>query len=69
MVKITVYIERDDKEVKVTLEKNPTISHLLANLDINPVSVIVTKNNEVCTEDQKIDSKDQIKIISVVSGG
>jgi sulfur carrier protein ThiS len=68
MTKIKAYIERDDKNVEISLS-NPTIKSLLEHLKINPVEVIVTKNNEVCIDEEKISQKDKIKIISVVSGG
>lgn len=69
MDKITVYLERDEKTVEVSLKNINNIGDLLKHLNINPVTVVVTKNNEVSTEEEKITSKDKIKIISVVSGG
>jgi len=68
MPKFKAYIEREDKNVEVSLN-NPTIKDLLIHLKINPVEVIVTINNEVSTEEEAISPKDTIKIISVVSGG
>ncbi len=68
MAKIKVYLEREDKTKTINLKK-PTVENLLKELKINPVTVIVTKNNEVCTEKDSLNSKDNIKIISVVSGG
>lgn len=69
MGKITVYLERDEKTVEVSLKNINNIGDLLKHLKINPVTVVVTKNNEVSVEQEKITSKDKIKIISVVSGG
>jgi sulfur carrier protein ThiS len=69
MEKFKVYIERDDETKEIELGEAQYVKDLLKALDINPVSVIVTKNNEVCTEDEKISPKDKLKIISVVSGG
>ena len=68
MTKLKVYLERVDKTKTVNIKK-PTVENLLKELKINPVTVIVTKNNEVCTEIETLNSKDNIKIISVVSGG
>lgn len=67
-MKIKAYLEREEKEVEASLN-TPTIKELLKQLKINPVTVIVTVNNEVCTEEEKISSKDKIKILSVISGG
>tara|TARA_Y100000310_G_scaffold344387_1_gene456896 strand:+ start:2967 stop:3176 length:210 start_codon:yes stop_codon:yes gene_type:complete len=69
MVKFKAYIERDEITKELNLDGSPEVKDLLNALDINPVSVIVTKNGEVCTEDEKISPNDKLKIISVVSGG
>jgi len=70
MPKFKVYIERDNKHVEVSLNSNKsTIRDLLLKLSINPVEVIVTLNNEVCVEDETVSTNDEIKVISVVSGG
>jgi sulfur carrier protein ThiS len=63
-----VYIEKDDrslnlKHIKITGKK------LLEELKINPSSVILVKNNEVVLEDEMLEKDDDIKILSVVSGG
>ena len=69
MVKINVYIERDDVTKQVEISKKTTIKDILIQLNINQVTVIVTKNDELCDESEEINSKDKLKIISVVSGG
>lgn len=61
-----VYIEREDKETNI---KAKTVKELLKKLNINPITVIVAKNNELVTEDEKLSEKDEVKIISVISGG
>jgi sulfur carrier protein ThiS len=68
MTKIKVYLEKEDKNKTINLKKLK-VKNLLNELKINPVTVIVTKNNQVCTEFDSIKPKDNIKIISVVSGG
>ncbi|MBT4577116.1 hypothetical protein HOB91_02185 [Candidatus Woesearchaeota archaeon] len=69
MGKIKVYLERDEKTLEIESSGIKTISDLLKKLEINPITVVVTKNNEVSIEQTEISSKDIIKIISVVSGG
>lgn len=61
-----VYIEKTNefKELEV---KN--VNELLLKLKINPTTVIVTVNDELVTEDFKINDKDKIKLLSVISGG
>ncbi|MEM4245442.1 MAG: MoaD/ThiS family protein [Candidatus Nanoarchaeia archaeon] len=61
-----VYIEREDREVKI---KAKTVRELLKKLNINPITVLVAKNNELVTDEVKLSEKDEVKIISVISGG
>ena len=61
-----IYIDFKDKKSNV---KAKTVKELLEKLKINPVTVIVTKGEEVVVEDSAIKKSDKIKIISVVSGG
>ncbi len=61
-----VFIDKTNETKELEAE---TVSELLSKLKINPTTVIVTKNNELITEEEKLSSKDEIKILSVVSGG
>ena len=63
---MNVYIEKTN-EYKDS--EASTVKELLNKLKINPTTVIVTKNNELVTEEEKITSKDEIKVLSVISGG
>ena len=68
-ININVYIDRENKNSKLELEKNSSVSDLLKELKINPVTVIVSRNNELILEDEKLNNDDEIKILSVISGG
>jgi len=61
-----VLIERENKKVK---SEARTVEELLKNLKINSTTVIVSANDELVTEDYKLNKKDKIKIMSVISGG
>ena len=61
-----VYVEKQDKLLE--LEKK-SIRELLDELKINPNTVIIVKNNEIVLEDEQLDDNDDIKILSVISGG
>tara|TARA_Y100000310_G_C20696393_1_gene826035 strand:+ start:4896 stop:5087 length:192 start_codon:yes stop_codon:yes gene_type:complete len=61
-----IYYDRDKKHFEA---KAKTVRELLAKLKINPDTVIISVNKELVTEDYKIEEKDDIKILSVVSGG
>jgi len=63
-----VYIEKDNRSLNI--EHNKIMCReLLIELKINSSAVIVVKNNEVILDDEIIENKDDIKILSVVSGG
>jgi sulfur carrier protein ThiS len=66
-----VYIEKDDRSVNIKLSKSEILDgkKLLEKLKINLSSVILVKNDEVVLEDEVFEDKDDIKILSVVSGG
>ncbi len=55
--------------MKITLEKNATVTTLLEHMKINPVEVVVSLNKEVVTEDAVIQDGDNVTIFSVISGG
>ncbi len=61
-----VYLE---KENKYKTCKATTCKELLTTLKINPNTVIVIKNGVPIMEDEKLKETDDIKILSVVSGG
>ena len=61
-----IYLETNDK--KITTEAK-TVKELLNKLKINSTTVIVSVNDELVTEDYRLNKKDKVKIIPVVSGG
>ncbi len=66
---IHVFIDRQNKNTNIELSKNSKVADLLKKLDINPVTVIVSRNNELILEDETLSNNDEIKILSVISGG
>lgn len=61
-----VLIEKENKKVK---KEAKNVEELLKKLKINPTTVIVSVNDELVTEDYKLNKKDKVKIMSVISGG
>jgi len=61
-----VYIEKLDQFKEVDAK---TVKELLKKLEINPTTVIVTVNDELVTDEVKIKENDEIKLLSVISGG
>ncbi len=43
--------------------------HFLNQMKINPVTVVVSINNNIVLDTVKLDEKDKCRIISVISGG
>ena len=51
------------------LKKKLSGSELLKELNINPSSIILVKNDAIVLEDEILDDDDDVKILSVISGG
>jgi len=68
-MQINVFFDRENKEKTVDLDLNSSVKDLLTKMNINPVTVIVSKDNTILTEDEKVNENDKIKLISVISGG
>jgi len=60
------YIEKENKTVNIECK---TVGEMLNKLKINPTTVLVVVNNVLVSEDTQLTNKDDVKIISVVSGG
>lgn len=67
-MEITVKIEKDNRTKKVQF-KGKILQELLQQLKLNLEVIIVTRNNEILTEEETLRDKDKIVILSVVSGG
>ena len=63
---IKVYNERtnENHEVEAT-----TIKELAKKLEINLNEFLITINNEIAIEDSELKDKDEVKFLSVISGG
>ena len=68
-IKVGVYVDRENKNIVLELSKDAVVLDLLRELRINPVTVIVSKNNELILEHEKLNNNDELKILSVISGG
>lgn len=68
-MQIEVFFDRKKEEKTIEVDNNASVKDLLNKMDINPVTVIVSRDNNIILEDEKIKDKDKIKLISVISGG
>jgi len=64
---VTIFIEREKKTVE--REFNGRIAALLKELKVNAETIVVVKNGEVVSEDERCAGSDKLKLLSVVSGG
>ncbi len=69
MINVRVFIDRENKNKTLDLDNISIVADLLKKLNINPVTVIVSRNNELILEDEKLKNNDEIRILSVISGG
>ncbi len=65
---IEVYFEREQTKKKIEFS-GTTVNDLLKQLNVNPETVLVTKNEEVVTEDEKLSDNDCLELLNVISGG
>lgn len=68
-MEVNVFLERQNKKKKVSLEKEITVVELMQKLSVNRAEVIPVKNNELVTEDSIVKAGDEIKFLAVISGG
>ena len=68
-MEVTVFYDRENKERIVDIGNKRTVKALLESMKINPVTVIVSRDDNIITEDEKVNDKDKIRLISVISGG
>ncbi|MBT4334678.1 thiamine biosynthesis protein ThiS [archaeon] len=65
-MKIKAYDERNKKNIELEVD---SIKEAAKELKINLEEVIVVKNNELVTESAELKDNDEIKFLSVISGG
>jgi len=61
-----VFIERENKTIDIQAK---TGTELLEKLEINPTTILLVQNNNVVISDVELADTDDIKILSVISGG
>ena len=68
-MQVRVFFDRENKEKTVEVGANMLVKDLLAKMNINPVTVIVSRGDSIITEDEGLKENDRIKLFSVISGG
>lgn len=67
-MEISIFDERKNSTENIDFS-GTTVKELLDQLKVNAETVLVTRNNEVLTEEEALQEKDAIEILSVISGG
>ena len=62
-----VYVQKNQEKIEMPF--SDTVEKLLKKLDINPETVIVTKNGTLVTETDILEDSDDVEILQVISGG
>ena len=68
-INVRVSVDRNNLNKMIELKNNAVVEDLLKELSINPVTVIVSRNNELILEDEILNDNDEIRVLSVISGG
>lgn len=66
---VTTILFPEKNEKKIELQENSTALDMLKNLDLNPDVMLVIRNEVPIPVDEKLEDKDVLKIVRVVSGG
>lgn len=65
---ITIIHERKRSPGSVSFG-GKTVRDLLRQIDIVPEAVLVVRNKEVLTENELLNDNDELRLLSVISGG
>ena len=63
---VKVFLEREKKKVNI---KAKDIDEIIKKLNINKEEVIIVKNDELTPRNEELKEKDEVKFLSVISGG
>ncbi|MEK6907329.1 MAG: thiamine biosynthesis protein ThiS [Nanoarchaeota archaeon] len=63
---VNVFIERENKKTNV---KARNAKEIMSILNINPETVLLVKNNELILAEDNLNDNDELKLLSVISGG
>jgi sulfur carrier protein ThiS len=64
---VTVILEREKKTIERDFEGR--IKDLLQELNVNAETIVVVRNGEVVAETDRCKNSDELKFLSVISGG
>jgi len=68
-MKISVFFEEKGHRKELSFDREINVKELLKKLEINLGSVIVIRNDELIDFEEKLNDRDVIRLMPVVSGG
>ncbi|MFP4116439.1 MAG: MoaD/ThiS family protein [Candidatus Aenigmatarchaeota archaeon] len=66
---MSVKVSWEDNEEELKLREDDRVRDIFDKIDVNPETVIVEKDEEVVSLEEKLEGDDKIRLINVVSGG
>jgi len=63
---VKVFIEKESRSIKM---KAKDIDEIIKRLGINREEVMIVRNNELTPRNERLKDTDEIKFLSVISGG
>jgi sulfur carrier protein ThiS len=71
---VKIFIERENKNIELSIisefkKKEIQIFKILEKLNISKNSIIIIKNDEITLEEEFVNDNEELKFLSVVSGG
>ena len=64
-----IFIEKTNITEEIELEKPVILLEILKELEINPETVIISRNNKLITQQTELNNEDEIQILPIISGG
>ena len=64
-----IFIEKTNITEEIELEKPVILLEILKELEINPETVIISRNNKLITQQTDLNNEDEIQILPIISGG
>lgn len=64
---MNIFIERSN--TLKTVQFSGKVKALIKKLELNTETILITRNKELVTEEDILKNTDEIKILSVISGG
>ena len=66
-IQVTIF---DDKSIQdLEVSENATAYEVLKKLELQPDTLIVTRNDQPIPIDEELNNRDRLKLIRVISGG